>query len=55
MISTEVGTVNVNLDATSTWTLTGDAYISSFTGDAANIVSNGYTLYVNGEAMTGTK
>lgn len=40
---------------TSTWTLTGDAYISSFTGNAASVVSNGYTLYVNGVALTGTK
>ena len=40
---------------TSIWTLTGDAYISSFTGNAASVVSNGYTLYVNGVALTGTK
>lgn len=24
-------------------------------GDAANVISNGYTLYVNGVALTGTK
>ena len=54
-VSTEVGTVHVTLDSTSTWTLTGDAYITSFTGDASNIVSNGYTLYVNGVALSGTK
>ncbi len=54
-VSTEVGTVNVTLDASSTWTLTGDAHISSFTGDAASVISNGYTLYVNGVALTGTK
>lgn len=54
-ISTEVGTVNVKLDSTSTWTLTADTYITSFDGDASNIVSNGYTLYVNGTALTGTK
>jgi hypothetical protein len=54
-VSTEVGTVNVTLDSTSTWALTGDAYITSFTGDAASIVSNGYTLYVNGVALTGTR
>ena len=55
VVSTEVGTVNVTLDGTSTWALTGDTYITSFTGDAANVVSNGYTLYVNGVALTGTK
>ena len=54
-VSTAVGTVNVTLDSTSTWTLTGDTYITSFTGDAANVISNGYTLYVNGVALTGTK
>ena len=55
MVSTEVGTVCVTLDSTSTWTLTGDSYVTEFTGDAANVVSNGFTLYVNGAAMTGTK
>ncbi len=55
VVSTEVGTVNVTLDASSTWTLTGDTYISSFDGDASSIISNGFTLYVNGVALTGTK
>ena len=54
-VSNEVGTVNVSLDAASTWTLTADTSIASFEGDAANIISNGHTLYVNGEALTGTK
>ena len=54
-VSTEVGTVNVTLDASSTWTLTGDTYVTSFTGDAASVISNGYTLYVNGAALTGTR
>ena len=54
-VSTEVGTVHVTLDATSTWTLTADTCVSSFTGDASGIVSNGYAIYVNGVAMTGTK
>ena len=53
-VSTEVGTVNVTLDGTSTWTLTGDSYVTSFSGDASNVISNGYTLYVNGTALTGT-
>ncbi len=53
-VSTELGTVSVTLDSTSTWTLTGDAYITSFEGDAAQVHANGYTLYVNGEALEGT-
>lgn len=53
-VSTEVGTVSVTLDASSVWTLTGNSYVTSFTGDAANVISNGYTLYVNGVALTGT-
>ena len=54
-VSTEIGTVNVVLDSTSTWTLTADTYITSFEGDAANVISNGYTVYVNGTALEGTK
>ena len=54
-ISADVGTVTVTLDSTSTWTLTGDSYVTEFNGDAANVISNGYTLYVNGVALTGTK
>ena len=54
-VSTEVGTVFVTLDSSSTWTLTGDSYITEFNGDASNVISNGYTLYVNGTALTGTK
>ena len=48
------GEVSVTLDENSTWTLTADSYITSFEGDAANVISNGYTLYVNGVALTGT-
>ena len=55
VISTEVGTVSLTLDDSSTWTLTGDSYITSFTGDASQIISNGYTLYVNGAALKDTK
>ncbi|MBO4733942.1 MAG: hypothetical protein J5662_05625 [Clostridia bacterium] len=54
-VSSEVGTVSVTLEGGSTWTLTGDSYVTSFTGDASNVISNGYTLYVNGKALTGTK
>ena len=53
-ISESVGTVSVSLDETSTWTLTADTYITEFSGSAANVVSNGYTLYVNGAALEGT-
>ncbi|WP_026652069.1 hypothetical protein [Butyrivibrio proteoclasticus] len=50
-VSTEVGTVNVTLDSDSTWTLTADTYVTSFDGDVDNVISNGYTLYVNGKAV----
>ncbi len=50
-VSTEVGEVNVTLDDDSTWTLTADTYITSFDGDVSNVISNGYTLYVNGTAI----
>ena len=52
-VSTEIGTVNVSLDETSTWTLTADSYITNFEGNAANVTGNGYTLYVNGVALEG--
>ena len=52
-VSTEIGTVNVNLDESSTWTLTADSYITSFEGNAVNVTGNGYTLYVNGVALEG--
>ena len=45
------GTVDVTLDDDSTWTLTGDSYITSFDGDTSNITANGYHLYVNGEKV----
>ncbi|MBR4332631.1 MAG: hypothetical protein IKP72_08145 [Clostridia bacterium] len=50
-VSAEVGTVNVTLDETSTWTLTADTYITSFDGNLQNVIGNGYTLYVNGNAV----
>lgn len=53
-VSSSVGTVNVTLDSTSKWVLTGDTYITGFSGSTANVVSNGYTLYVNGRALSGT-
>ena len=54
-VSSEIGTVHVTLDETSTWALTADTSITSFSGNAENVISNGYTLYVNGTALTGTK
>ena len=53
-VSASVGTVAVTLDATSTWTLTQDSYITSFRGDLASIDFNGHILYVNGTPITGT-
>jgi hypothetical protein len=41
----------VNLDSDSTWTLTGDSYVSAFNGDLSRVTTNGYTLYVNGIAV----
>ena len=48
------GDVSVTLDTSSTWTLTGDSYLTEFNGDATNVISNGYTVYVNGTALGGT-
>lgn len=45
------GTVDVTLDKKSTWSLTADSYVTGFDGDTANIQSNGYHLYVNGEQV----
>ena len=50
-VSTEVGTVAVSIDKSSTWTLTADTYIASFDGDISSVDTNGYTLYVNGVAL----
>ncbi len=52
-VSNEAGTVSVALNDTSTWTLTADTSITSFEGDAGNVIGNGYTLYVNGTALEG--
>ena len=46
------GTVAVTLGSGCQWILTGDSHITSFTGDASQIVTNGYTVYVNGTAIT---
>ena len=64
--STYTGTINgqnsaksiaLTLDSSSTLVLTGDSYISSLENELAdnrNINLNGYTLYVNGKAITET-
>ncbi len=55
VISEKAGSVSVTLDDDSRWTLTADSYVTSFSGNAANVSANGYTLYVNGTALSGTK
>ena len=54
-VSTEVGTVSVTLDDSSTWTLTADTYVTEFNGNAESVIANGHTLYVNGVALEGTR
>lgn len=46
------GEVAVTLCDGCRWVLTGDSYISSFTGDVSTIVTNGFTVYAGGEAIT---
>ena len=50
-VSTQAGQVIVNLDDTSTWTLTADSYVTQLNGSPENIDLNGHTLYVNGEPL----
>jgi hypothetical protein len=47
---TEAAALSVTLDSTSTWTLTGDSYVTQFDGDMANVVADGHTLYVHRSA-----
>ena len=47
----EASALTLTLDETSTWTLTADSYLTSFSGSLDNVNTNGYTLYVNGTAM----
>ncbi len=42
------GTVNLTMDETSTWMLTADSYVTSFTGSLDQVDANGFHLYVNG-------
>ena len=46
-----VGNITVNLEDGSTWTLTGDSYISEFEGDLGSVAANGHHLYVNGKQV----
>ena len=48
----QAGDVYVELSGGSTWTLTGDSYVTSLTCDAGSINLNGHTLYVDGVAYT---
>ena len=42
----------VTLEDDATWTLTGNAYLTAFTGRISSIVTNGFTVFVNGVALT---
>ena len=44
----EGDTVHVTMDEGSSWTLTGDSYVTSFSGDLQSIDANGYHLFVDG-------
>ena len=46
------GDVYVEIEDGSTWTLTGDSYVTSLTCSAGSVNLNGYKLYVNGEEYT---
>ena len=46
------GEVYVKIEKGSTWTLTGDSYVTSLTCEAGCINLNGYKLYVNGKEYT---
>jgi hypothetical protein len=48
---TQASSLSVTIDSTSTWTLTADSYVSSFNGSLDHVVTNGFTLYVNGSAV----
>ncbi|MBE8949105.1 MAG: hypothetical protein SR3Q1_00670 [Quinella sp. 3Q1] len=53
-ISNSLGTVNVSLDSSSKWYLSEDTYLTSFSGTAANVITSGYNLYVDGTILEGT-
>ncbi len=47
----EGGTVHVTMDEGSSWTLNGDSYVTSFSGDLQSIDANGYYLFVDGKEV----
>lgn len=49
--SGQAGTVNVTIESGSTWILSGNSYVTSFSGDSTSINKGSYTLYVNGIAQ----
>lgn len=49
--SGQAGTVNVTIESGSTWILSGNSYVTSFSGDSTSINKGSYTLYVNGTAQ----
>lgn len=53
IVCDEVSEVNVNLGTGSFWTLKGDSYITSFSGDYSAINLNGYRLFINGVEYNG--
>ena len=42
------GSAKVSLEDGATWTLTGNSYLTAFTGRISSIVTNGFNVYVNG-------
>ena len=49
-----IKSISLSIDSSSTLTLTGDTYVTSFTDEDSsysNINFNGYKLYVNGTAI----
>jgi len=49
---TTAATLSVTIDDSSTWTLTGDSYITELNGTMDNVDLDGFTLYVDGAAVT---
>ncbi len=47
----EGGSVSLTIESGSTWTLTSDSYITEFDGAMADVITNGYTLFVSGVAQ----
>lgn len=54
VVSSEIGNVSVSLDDASKLYLSGDTYVTSFSGNAANVITNGYNFYVNNNILDGT-